>query len=108
MVNYACIATLKYYGGSWTADSTWRFALAFGCAANLLTLWWRYKMVESHIYTAVRVGELAHKHVHDMEALTDEQLAEIAKTVDKNAVLSFRESLQVLWEVRLSRAWMAV
>ena len=50
LVNFLCVSGLRYYGGPWAADATWRFAFAFGCVPNLLTLFWRFKMVESEIY----------------------------------------------------------
>jgi MFS transporter, PHS family, inorganic phosphate transporter len=58
IVNYGAISTLKYYGGPWLADATWRFALAFGCVVNLLTLYYRLAIVESKIYSDVKQKEL--------------------------------------------------
>ena len=58
IVNYAVIAQLKVYGGPWQFDATWRFALAFGCALNLLTIYFRWHMEESDIYNKVKAGEL--------------------------------------------------
>ena len=58
LINFLCISTLKHYGGPWAADATWRFAFAFGCVPNILTLYWRFKMVESEIYTSTKAREL--------------------------------------------------
>ena len=58
VLNYACITNLNYYGGPWTADAVWRFTFAFGCVPNLLTLYWRFKIVESEIYTNQREKEI--------------------------------------------------
>ena len=58
LVNYGTISTLQYYGGPWVADGTWRFALAFGCVLNILTLYYRYSLSESKLYNEVKKKEL--------------------------------------------------
>ena len=50
IVNYACIATTLTFGGGWVIDAVWRFSMAFGCALNLITLFFRWHMHESKIY----------------------------------------------------------
>jgi PHS family inorganic phosphate transporter-like MFS transporter len=40
------------------ADGIWRFALAFSCAINIVTLYHRYKIVESAIYNEVKRKEI--------------------------------------------------
>ncbi len=42
LMNYGLIATLDVFGGPWVLDFTWRFALAFGCALNILTIYFRW------------------------------------------------------------------
>ena len=42
IVNYSLVSTLKVFGGPWVLDGTWRFALAFGCALNILTIYFRW------------------------------------------------------------------
>ena len=58
IVNFSTISTLRYYGGPWVADGTWRFALAFGCVLNLLTIYFRLAIVESKIYNEIKKKEL--------------------------------------------------
>jgi len=50
IVNYGVVNSLRFFGGPWVLDDAWRFALAFGCTLNLLTLPFRYLMEESEIY----------------------------------------------------------
>lgn len=57
ITNYALVSSLQYYGGPWTADATWRFALAFGCLLNILTLYFRVHMHETKIYDKQRARE---------------------------------------------------
>jgi len=93
IVNYSCIATLKYYNGPWTADSTWRFAMAFGCAANILTLYLRFGIKESEIYEEVKTRE-SRRNVLDVEKAA-------APTPPPGVVvLDFRKTLRVLHEYR--------
>ena len=33
---------LQVFGGPWKLDGTWRFALAFGCFLNILTIYFRW------------------------------------------------------------------
>ena len=94
IVNFSTIATLKYYGGSWTADSAWRFAFAFGCAANLLTLYFRFGIVESDIYEKVKTAESRRNITADVEKAAAPAPAPVL------AVLDFRRTLAVLYEVR--------
>ena len=42
IMNYGLVATLTVFGGPWSLDGTWRFALAFGCALNILTIYFRW------------------------------------------------------------------
>jgi hypothetical protein len=42
IMNYGLIATLTEFGGPWQLDGTWRFALGFGCALNVLTIYFRW------------------------------------------------------------------
>ena len=120
IVNYSCIATLKYYGGPWTADSVWRFAFAFGCVPNLLTLYWRFLIVESEIYSKVRREELgvqdggldgAALFVDDVEAPTEVAAASPTGGAAEGAaaatphhqhigLLDWHTTLSVLWEYR--------
>ena len=58
IVNYSLVSTLKYYNGPWVADGIWRFALAFSCVINIVTLYHRYKIVESSIYNEVKRKEI--------------------------------------------------
>jgi MFS family permease len=52
LVNYFLVRNLTFFGGAWEMDASWRFALAFGCLLNLLTLPFRWYMEESHIFQA--------------------------------------------------------
>jgi PHS family inorganic phosphate transporter-like MFS transporter len=54
LLNYALISSTFAYGGTWSIDGTWRFALGFGCALSVLTIGFRAYMEESHIYTEAR------------------------------------------------------
>jgi PHS family inorganic phosphate transporter-like MFS transporter len=65
LVNYGTVSTLQYYGGPWVADGTWRFALAFGCVLNLLTIYYRLTMVESNIYNEVKKKEISEEEPLD-------------------------------------------
>lgn len=52
VLNYALVSSTRQFGGRWALDSTWRFAIAFGCVCNIVTIGFRWMMEESHIYTA--------------------------------------------------------
>ena len=52
LLNYVLVSSTRSFGGKWALDSTWRFAIAFGCVLNVLTIGFRYAMEESHIYTS--------------------------------------------------------
>ena len=51
LVNYGLVRNLAFFGGVWTLDGAWRFALAIGCLLNVLTAPFRFAMEESHIFT---------------------------------------------------------
>ena len=87
VLNYACITNLNYYGGPWTADAVWRFTFAFGCVPNLLTLYWRFKIVESEIYNNQREKEIG------------EDGEEVLKS-GRVKMLPLKVTLDCLWEYR--------
>ena len=51
LVNYFLVSNLRFFGGAWTLDGAWRFALGLGCTLNLLTVPFRWYMEESHIFS---------------------------------------------------------
>jgi len=57
IVIYAVVASLQVFGGPWQLDATWRFALAFGCLLNILTVYFRWHMEESDIYSKIHKEE---------------------------------------------------
>jgi len=57
VLNYAVISTSTYYGGSLSFDGTWRVALACGCIPNLLTLYFRWQLHESAIFSKAHQRE---------------------------------------------------
>jgi len=85
IVNYGTISTLKYYGGPWVADATWRFSLAFGCVLNLLTLYLRTTIKESKLYNDVKQKELG---VDGETIIVNSKLA----------ILDIRTTLRCLYE----------
>jgi PHS family inorganic phosphate transporter-like MFS transporter len=59
VLNYALISGTAAYGGSWPLDATWRFALGFGCALSAATIYFRWRMEESHIYVKAAAAAAA-------------------------------------------------
>jgi len=89
IVNYSVISTLIYYGGTWIADGTWRFSLAFGCVINLMTIYYRFCIMESKIYNDLKKKELG---------VDAESVVIAAEGVKKLAILDFRTTLACLRE----------
>lgn len=100
IVNYSLISTLQHYGGPWTLDSTWRFALAFGCVLNVLTIYFRWHLHESKIFGDVKKAELG---IEDADALVIVESADVTPDHKKHkhiAMLDWRTTLGVLWEFK--------
>jgi hypothetical protein len=127
IMNYALIATLDVFGGPWELDATWRFALAFGCALNILTIYFRWHLTESKIYTETKAKEASSDAVENRDAVgsaavvspnplhasasaeklmggpqpTQQSIAPIAAIASVvKPSLDWRKSLRVLWEFK--------
>jgi MFS family permease len=96
VINYAVISTCTYYGGTLAFDGTWRVSLALGCLPNILTLYFRWRLHESEIYSKQKKAETGVDG--DTLVVTTEDAAHHKHK--HFAALPFSTTLAVLWEYK--------
>ena len=79
-------------------DVVWRIALGIGALPGLCTVYWRYRMEESHHFTAITSGDVLSIDSSDEESLlkTDTPSSAVAAP----AKGSLKRTLQTIWEFR--------
>ena len=79
-------------------DVVWRIALGIGALPGLCTVYWRYRMEESHHFTAITSGDVLSIDSSDEENLlkTDTPSSAVAAP----AKGSLKRTLQTIWEFR--------
>jgi PHS family inorganic phosphate transporter-like MFS transporter len=80
-------------------DVVWRIALGIGALPGICTVYWRYRMEESHHFTAITSGDvMSIGDSSDEESLlkTDTSSSAVAAP----AKGSFKRTLQTIWEFR--------
>ena len=97
IMDYAVIATCTYFGGTLPLDGAWRVALACGCIPNILTIYFRFLMHESPIYTETKKAELELK---DGEIDVEGAVIKGADGKTKIATMDWKTSLAILWEFK--------
>lgn len=79
-------------------DVVWRIALGIGALPGLCTVYWRYRMEESHHFTAITSGDVLSIDSSDEESLLKTDMPSSA--VATPAKGSLKRTLQTIWEFR--------
>lgn len=78
-------------------DVVWRIALGIGALPGLCTVYWRYRMEESHHFTAITSGDILSNDSTDEESLLKSEMTETTPTPAKGSI---KRTLQTIWEFR--------
>jgi MFS transporter, PHS family, inorganic phosphate transporter len=82
-------------------DIVWRISLGIGALPGLCTVYWRYRMEESHHFTSITTGtDLSNDSSIDEESLLKSVETLSPQTTQSPAKGSLKRTLQTIWEFR--------